>query len=129
MPVHGDCKIYVEDNIIFAEASGPWNLEFFVATHKKLIAAGSKVNLANYAMLVKPIAEAVAVQEAIDMHIDFIRKSGVKAIGVNLSKSTCSAITKSLCENAYDIAQIPYRFFQDTESAVIWLKSILGEND
>jgi hypothetical protein len=51
---HGTLDIAIDNNLILIEAQGPWNIEYLDHLHAQLIVAVSKVDLANYAILITP---------------------------------------------------------------------------
>jgi hypothetical protein len=123
---HGKTEIIIEGNIIIIQCVGPWNIEYFHGLHQDIVSAVSQVNINNYAVLLKPIGEAICVAEAIDYHVAFLNQGNAKAIAVNLSDSDVPNTTKSLCNKAYEKAQLNFQFFYSDEPAKVWLKESLS---
>jgi hypothetical protein len=122
---HGKCDINIKDNIIVIDAQGPWNLEFVQQLHKNLIAAVKQIDNSQYFVLLVPYGEALVVSEGIDYHINFIKKSNVSAVALNLNHTSTKSITKSLFEKIYQTAGIKHKFFTCNNLAEQWLLSHL----
>lgn len=123
---HGQCNIVVEDNIIILELEGPWNLEFMQQMHSSLLKASEQIDVNNYGVLLILHGETLAVQEAIDCHVEFIKKVKTKAIAINLVHSSIPSMTQLMCEKVYQAAILPSAYFTDTLSAKKWLKAQLS---
>ncbi len=122
---HGQTKILVEDNIIIIESTGPWNLEYFETFHQELVLTLVKFSLDKYAVLLIPIGETIAVHEARDYHIKFLKKGTVRAVAINLSKSKIPLATQNMCKEVYSEVPLEHEFFTSTEEAKCWLKNKL----
>ncbi|MDG1750331.1 MAG: hypothetical protein P8I03_01505 [Thalassotalea sp.] len=125
--IHGTCQIVCENDIIKIDAKGPWNFEYFDYLHKELISYSSQVNLNNYCVLLNLSGEAIVVDGAIEKHLFFVKKSTVKAIGINLSDCSTINITKKIFQRGYGTAQIKHEFFQTEQDAINWLKIELSQ--
>jgi len=123
---HGKCDIIVEDNILVVEVEGPWNIEFIQNMHASLLSASKQIDINNYGILLLLCGDAVAVQEAIDYHIEFIQHISAKAVAINLAHSNVPSITKHMCEKIYQTVSFPTQYFTDTLSAQKWLKAQLS---
>ena len=123
--VHGKCQIVVEDNVLIIDAEGPWNIEFMQKLHKQLQEASQQVDINNYGVLLKPYGEALAVQEAIDYHVDFLRQARTKVVAINLANSDIPSMTKLMCEKIYQQANLSAEYFTDNIAAKKWLKEQL----
>ena len=122
---HGRTEIIIDGNIIVITSVGPWNIEYFHDLHQDILAAVTEVDFDNYAVLLKPLGEAVSVAEAIDYHVAFLKQGNAKAIAVNLSGSDVPNTTKSLCTKAYRQAALHFEFFYCDDSAKAWLQEQL----
>ncbi len=122
---HGQTKISVEDDIIIIESTGPWNLEYFKAFHKELVLTLVNFSLDKHAVLLIPIGETIAVYEARDYHIEFLKKGTTRAVAINLSKSKAPLTTQNMCKEVYNEVPLEHKFFTSTEEAKCWLKNKL----
>jgi len=118
---HGRCDITVENNIIFTEAEGPWNIEFFQHLHLDLIEAAKKVDYNNFTLLLKVKGVGLAVEEAIPFHIDFILNGNVKAVAINLDDCGTPSSCQEFCSKVYNTANVKHKYFNDNEPAIAWL--------
>ncbi|WP_440876161.1 hypothetical protein [Thalassotalea sp. PLHSN55] len=123
---HGKFDIRVESNIIALSAQGPWNIEFFDELHHELFHVAATMQEKKYAILLSPIGEAIAVNNSIAYHVDFIRKGKAIAVAVNLEQCDFKALTKHQCGQAYKLANLKHAFFEDEHSARLWLEQQLS---
>jgi len=123
---HGKCNIAVEDNLLIVEIEGPWNIEFIQNMHASLLKASQHVDINNYGILLILHGETLAVQEAIDYHVEFIQQVNTKALAINLAHSNIPSMTKQMCEKIYRTVNFPSQYFTDTPSAKEWLQSQLS---
>ncbi len=121
--VHGYTRIVVRESIIFLETKGPWNIEYFQHLHQELLATVIHNKLPEYAVVLMPIGEAIAVPGAMDFHVKFISKGNAIAVAIDLSQCDTPLSTTRLCREAYQLAQIEHEFFNDNAAAVTWLKA------
>ena len=119
--VHGHCQITVEQNIIIVEAEGPWNIEFFHQLHLDLRKTAQSTDYNSFSILLVLAGEGLSVEEAIDFHVEFLIKSSVKAIAINLKDCITPASTKAFCQKIYFAADIEHKFFDDNATAIKWL--------
>lgn len=122
---HGYSEIQLDGNIIYITAFGPWNDEYFDDLHVKLTAVVQTVDISNYGVYLQPTGEAIAPQSAIESHLNFISRSQVKAVALNLQDCTTNRLTRSLCTNLYNKANINHKYFDNKETAIAWIRSYL----
>jgi hypothetical protein len=121
--VHGYTHITVRESIIFLETKGPWNIEYFQDLHQELLTTVMHYKLLEYAVVLIPIGEAIAIPGVMEFHVEFISKGKAIAVAIDLSKCDTPHSTTRLCSEAYQSAQIEHEFFDDNTSAVAWLKT------
>lgn len=73
-PGHGGLTINVKDNIMFIEASGPWNLEYFTELHGALIEASKQLDIKHYGVYLQLVGQAVTVEGGLEIHSAFVKK-------------------------------------------------------
>ena len=122
---HGTAMIVVKNNIVTIDAIGPWNLEYFMTLHIRLVQAISQIEDDKYAVLLKPIGEAVAGQDCYKVHLDFIKQGKAKAVAINISLCETPVITRNLLHKIYTDARLEHQFFNDDQSALKWLDTKL----
>lgn len=118
---HGSSVIYTEGNILVIDAEGPWNDEFFLKFHAELIEIAKELDINNYATLIMPRGEALGVQDGLERHVAFVRKSGSKALAICLKHSSIPDISRFMCTKMYDQVGIEYQFFDEEDDAKVWL--------
>ena len=119
---HGNLTIFVEDNIIFIEAQGPWNIEYLDQLHAELIKAVGKVDQNNYAVLLTLKGEAISVEPGLQYHLNFIQRSNVTAVALNLANCTTALLTESIFAQLYKTAGVEHAFFDNSLDAHQWLE-------
>lgn len=124
---HGTSVIHTEGNILVIDAEGPWNDEFFKQFHAEMAEAAKALDLNNYATLILPRGEALGVQDGLDRHVSFVRKSGSRALALCLKYSDTPEISRFICSKMYDQVGIEYQFFDTIEEAKAWLLTFLDE--
>ena len=122
---HGTLDIVVEDNLVFIEAEGPWNIEYLEQLHEQLIKAVLKVDQNNYAVLITPKGEAISVEIGFEYHLNFIRQGNTKAVALNLAHCTTSLLTESIFTKLYRMAGVKHAFFDNSFDARQWLENEL----
>ncbi|WP_286262886.1 hypothetical protein [Thalassotalea atypica] len=122
---HGRATIFVEDNIVIIESIGPWNLEYFMALHIKLVNAIRQIQHDKYAVLLKLNGEAIAGQDCYNAHLNFIKQGNAKAVAINLSSCSTPVISRDLLSKIYHEAGLEHQFFADDHTAIHWLNSKL----
>ena len=118
----GTLKVSIEDNIIFIEAKGPWNIEYLDYLHQKILWALTQVDVHNYSVLLTPKGEALSVESTLEHHINFIRHSQSKIVAVNLGHCTTSLLAENLFSKIYRAAGFKYAFFDNAFDARMWLE-------
>ena len=125
-PAHGGLEIEVEDNIINIFAEGPFNVEYFSNLHRALKNAAPYVNIDNYGVLISMSGEAVALQEGLKKHKDFVRRAGTKFIAIVIpSDSQTFGISKKMITNTYQGVVTAFDFFDSVDAASCWLRAHL----
>ncbi len=119
---HGQACISVADSIMTIQSRGPWNVEYFTDMHCEIIETIKKHSLTNFAVLLIPYGEAIAVHEAIDYHVNFLRKGKSNAVAINLSCCDTPLSTENMCRKIYEAAGLTHEFFYDNEQAIVWLQ-------
>jgi hypothetical protein len=122
---HGTLDIVVEDNLVFIEAEGPWNIEYLEQLHEQLIKAVLKVDRNNYAVLITPKGEAISVEAGFEYHLNFIRHGNAKAVALNLAQCTTALLTESIFTKLYRMAGVKHAFFDNSFDARQWLENEL----
>lgn len=123
---HGNCTYSVQENIISIHAIGPWNLEFFKQMHKELSAIIlNDVDLYNFAILLILEGDSIATQDGLNYHQHLVSKGPTKALAINSGVSVHAAITEKVFKKVYDRAGLKNQCFNNTESAIAWLKAQL----
>ena len=118
---HGTLDIIVDDNIIFIEAQGPWNIEYLALLHEEFTKAVCRVDIANYAILITPKGEAISAEARGESHISFIKKGNAKAVALNLAYCTTALLTERIFTKLYRAADIKHAFFDSHHDARLWL--------
>ena len=80
--VHGKTSINVDGDIIILESTGPWNAEYFYGLADDFKEILQHINKDNYAVLLIPIGETLGTPEAMESHLDFLRKGNTKAVAI-----------------------------------------------
>lgn len=124
-PIHGQCEIEVEDDLMVLTAFGPWNIEFFHAFHAALIDKASAITHGQHVVLLKPKGQAITTRECLDLHCNFLKHIKAVAIAVDLSGCETKPITKALLENIYKRAGVKFYIFENESLARAWLKEEL----
>lgn len=124
-PVHGQCEIEIEGELIVLTAFGPWNIEFFHAFHAALVDKVSDIRHGQHAVLLKPRGQAVTTRECLDLHCEFLKNVSTVAIAVDLSGCDTKPITKALLESIYKRAGVKFSIFENESLAKAWLKEEL----
>ena len=125
--IHGELTIQINHNIMEITAIGPWNMEFFDMLHRELIRSFQQLQQCPYATLLTPVAETLAVSEAVDYHIQFLKQAKTTAVAIVLSESEFASSTQRLCHDVYRRAGLTHAFFDDTDSARQWLQQQLQQ--
>jgi len=123
---HGYCNISHDENIIVMDAEGPWNDEFFVEMHQKLLGAVEQVDINNYAILVTLIGESIATSDSLVTHENYVKAGNAKAIAFNLAYCDTPLITEMMFAKIYNNNSLDNKFFNDSASAKLWLKEYLN---
>ncbi|QOL25857.1 hypothetical protein LP316_00620 [Thalassotalea sp. LPB0316] len=126
---HGYCEIEVADNIIYIDAFGPWNEEYFEILHQKLMATRGLVDQNNFGVYLQPKGEAIATVNGVTKHTAFLMQSKVKVVAINLSECDTKFVTKDLCARIYTSCDIKHQFFDDKDQAQAWLGSFIQTVD
>lgn len=123
---HGKFSLSVKENIIYIEAQGPWNIEFTLHLHQDLLAVASQVDINNYGIVLTPIGEAIAGDDVIQAHINFVSNAQTKAVAVNFEKCLTIPISQALFKRVYESAGINYQFFSSMANSKKWVKTQLS---
>jgi len=126
---HGDFQVTCEGNMLIIDAAGPWNVEFMTHAHKVLLQAAEQVDIKNYGILLTLKGEAIAIDEAAKIHMQFVKQSNTKAVAMNLAECTSKAITKIVFSKIYNYANKNHQYFNQLDDAKIWLTQQLKQND
>ena len=118
----GTLKLSIEDNIIFIEATGPWNIEYLDHLHEKLLKALTQVDPHTYSVILTLKGEAISVESTLEYHINFIRHSQSKIVAVNLEHCTTSLLAENLFSKMYRAAGFKYGFFDNAFEARLWVE-------
>jgi hypothetical protein len=125
-PVHGRCKITVDNNIIIIDALGPWNLEFFEILHTNLHqTVQDNFKNKNYGIVVLLRGETLTTHEGLKYHLYKVRQGNAKAIAINMIHSAYALTTQMQFEAVYNKAGLKNKFFSDTSSAKRWINNVL----
>ena len=119
---HGTLKFSIEDNIIYIEAKGPWNIEYLDHLHQKLLWALTQVDPHTYGVILSLKGEALSVESTLEYHINFIRHSQSKIVAVNLEHCTTSLLAENLFSKMYRAAGFKYGFFDNAFEARLWVE-------
>jgi hypothetical protein len=125
-PAHGGLQIRVESDVIIINARGPWNLEYFSKLHHALIDAAQHVNLDNFGVLINLSGEAIAVQDGLDKHREFVGRTTTKFIAI-ITSSECNlpSMTKKLFLRTYEGVVDKACGFDSVEAGLAWLRESL----
>ena len=124
--IHGQYKLSTRDNIIFIEAKGPWNLEFFQQIHDDFRAVYHQIDTKNYAVLLIPHGETIAISDALALHESFVLQGNAKAIAINLQYSSTPLSGESMFRQVYEKIGLKHAFFNNTKVAKLWLDKLLS---
>ncbi len=122
---HGSVDITVEDKIIYIETTGPWNLEYFSGFHEELLLASAHLKSEKFAVLLTVKGEAICSLDAIEAHIEFLKKSTVSGIAINYEQCITAKISTQIFTDMYERAGIQFSFFEDNVLAKAWLQSLI----
>lgn len=122
---HGNADITVDDNVIFVEATGPWNMEYFKGFHEELLAASAHLKPGKFGVHLTVKGEAIASPDSIEAHIEFLKRSTVLGIAVNFEQCTTTRISKLIFEDIYQRAGHNFLIVDDHQSGCDWLASVL----
>lgn len=119
--VHGEVDIRFDNNILTLEVVGPWNIEFFHLLHQRLAEFAPQLKNKAYGVMLILIGEALPVAEAVEFHIQFLKRVRTSGIAVILSKTSAVGATEAIFQHMYGSAQIEHQFFMDKKEATAWL--------
>lgn len=119
---HGKHKMWLENQIIYIESEGPWNLEYFHEMHTELFNLVMLIKEQPYALLISLIGNGIPVKEGVEIHKLFVEKGNARAVAVNLSECTTKSITENVFSDCYKRAKLNYRIFQEKREAKQWLQ-------
>lgn len=124
---HGQCSFTVEGNIISIDATGPWNIEFFIKMHADLANfIMNDIDNQNFAILLILRGVPLATKNGLDYHVKFVSTGKTKALAIYSSLSESPAIAKSIFQKSYTQAGLKNKSFDSIEAANIWLNSQLA---
>jgi len=122
LQAHGFHHSHIINNILYIEATGPWNIEYFKVLHNDLALLLKDEKVSSFGVLLSLKGEAIGVSEAFQMHVDFLKKgTGLQAIAVNMAECETKAVTIDMCQKAYINAGIKHDFFDNLNEAKMWL--------
>jgi len=124
--IHGQYNLSARDNIIFIEEKGPWNLEFFQKTHDEFRVIYLHLDTNNYAILLIPHGETIAISDALALHESFVLQGNAKAIAINLQYSSTPLSGESMFRQVYEKIGLKHAFFNNTKVAKLWLDKLLS---
>lgn len=126
--VHGECNISVEGSLLVIDVVGPWNLEFFDHLHQELAIAAKQITTKDYSVLLIPRGEAIAVNQATELHVEFLKRRRANAIAIVLKYCSSASITQDMCKRIYKLAGIEHKFFEHEGQARTWLQKYTPAN-
>jgi hypothetical protein len=124
--IHGQYKLSTCANIIYIEVKGPWNFEFFQKIHDEFRALYLKIDTNNYAILLTPHGETIAISEALALHESFVLQGSAKAIAINLQFSSTPLSGESMFRQVYEKTGLKHAFFNNRKDAKLWLDKLLA---
>jgi hypothetical protein len=122
--IHGDFNLVLSGNIMFTEATGPWNaecVEKFNQAYFKLVMPfigrrwGDLVVLHGESLLI-PSAE----QRLTDVIIK-CRKQGLTDVALIMKEATVKSIAESQFKRVYQNSGVQMQFFNKQSDAIDWL--------
>ena len=122
---HGEHSIQLDNNIVYVESTGPWNIEYFQQLHVELPNLIAQIPSQRYVVCLTLIGDAIPVKEAIAFHIEYLKTRPVLAVALDMSKCTSKVITQKILSDIYRCANIQHQFFENGEAAKKWLIEVL----
>jgi len=125
--VHGEINVSLSGGILRVEAVGPWNMEFFLLMHKRLLSFLPQIQDIRYGVLLIPIGETLPVPEAVDFHIRFLKYVRTSGVAVLLSETSVAGATRAICHQVYSASNIEHEFFMEEKEASAWLMNQINQ--
>ena len=122
---HGKHNIWLDNNIVYVESTGPWNMEYFQQLHLEMPKLIAQIPNQRYVVCLTLIGDAIPVKEAIAFHTEYVKTRSVLAIALDMSKCTSEVITQKILSDIYRCANIQHQFFEDSDTAKAWLIEVL----
>jgi len=123
---HGKINVNLDDDRLTMDIEGPLNIEFFQQMQEKLKVLKTQLDINNYTCLVILHGEALATPEAMAYFTQYLKTVQARAVAINLQYVDSPAITRDICQLAYENSGINYRFFLDNNSAITWLSTCMA---
>lgn len=123
---HGQCEMEVRGNKIVVDATGPWNVEFTDVLHQQLAENVAKVADKKYGILLVIHGEALAGEDVVQAHINFVKHGQVTAVAISLQYCDTCLISKTLFTRTYSACGIKHAFFDTEQEGMAWLDQQLA---
>jgi len=126
---HGVYQVKIKGNLLFLEATGPFNLQYvddLMATMgrdiKKMDDHWGQMTIFHNNSLFVPDA-----LQKLKSSMYARKENGLKYVAVVLLDPQCSFVIKEQISEIYQSAQIPFKFFEDCPAAENWLTTTLNK--
>lgn len=123
---HGHCTMEIQGNKVVVNATGPWNIEFTDVLHQQLAESVAEVAHMKYGILLLIHGEAVAGEDVVQAHINFVKHGQATAVAVILEHCDTRLISKTLFARVYKTCGINHAFFNTEQEGVSWLDEQLA---
>jgi hypothetical protein len=125
-PPHGTLNFSVIDNnILVIEGCGPWNKEVLTKISSEQVNLIKSLYGKAWGVLVIILGQPLHTQEASDLLANIVKQDkekGRKASAIILKNSSSPEIGEQHLSKIYQKASEDFKFFDDNDEAVGWLK-------
>ncbi|WP_189766739.1 hypothetical protein [Thalassotalea marina] len=116
----------IQGNKVVVNATGPWNIEFTDVLHRLLAENVAKVAHDKYGIFLSIHGEAVAGEDVVQAHQNFVQHGNATAVAVILEHCETTAISRMLFGRVYSACNINHAFFDTEKEGMKWLDEQLA---
>lgn len=128
--VHGTLHLWIEDDILMMEGTGPWNLESVNESDDKVLELKPKLYGQAWAALLIVHGDPIYVPEAADIIVDSVRddiENGRVATAILLNHCHSPEFGRRHLTKIYTDAGETFAFFDEICEAKTWLSTKLEQ--
>lgn len=121
---HGSLTCHIQDNILFIEGIGPWNLEAVEQANKKYLALMETLYGNPWGKVVVLTGDPIYIPNAADYLVKSIRQdriNGCVATSIVVEQSNTPEFAKRHISHIHNQANDIFRFFSNKDEASWWL--------